>query len=247
MWMHPAATASAAPALEEKFERSYSVPDDVSLTVRNRAGTIYIYGAKSGELKIFARKRAYAQARLEAIAINVVVEGGKASIETKFPPSPEGLSLVDRSGSVEYIILAPERCRVELAEVETGELIVQDLRGAGVTARLTNGRIIARDCFCEVNLKVSAGRIDAYYNWWEAARFDFAAELGDGHLRLNLPTAAALMLEANCAQGKARLAVAGDSSGARQGKELKLQIGDSDGVDFKLRVANGNIDILKGF
>ncbi len=239
--------ALAAPPLEETFEKTYPVPANVTLTVRNTDGTIYIYGAEPDELKITARKKAYSKARLDGIEIKVSIEGATASIETVYPPGPKGLSMADRSGTVDYIILVPETCTIAQAELGDGEIILQDLRGGGAQARLTNGRVIARDCFCDVRLAVAAGGIDVYYNWWEERRFAFFAEIGHGNLRMQLPPHPTLRVDAVSPSGNVRNVFAHELERNNPTHDLKTTIGDDNGAEFILRAASGNIEIKKGY
>src|SRR3954451_22823694 len=110
--------------LTEKFEQTYPLPVDAEITVRNTDGTIYIYASEENELKIVARKKAYSRERLDAISVQVSIEGSKATIDTKFPPRPEGLGLGDRSGTVDYVIVVPQRCTLSRVELATGEILI---------------------------------------------------------------------------------------------------------------------------
>src|SRR3954469_9982264 len=113
--------------LMEKFEQTYPVPADAEITVRNTDGTIYIYASEENELKIVARTKAYSRERLDAISVQVSIQGSKATIDTKFPPRPKGLSLHDRSGTVDYVIVVPQRCTLAQVELTTGEILVEGL------------------------------------------------------------------------------------------------------------------------
>src|ERR1700712_1489215 len=86
-----------APPLSEVFEKTYPVPANAEVSVRNTDGTIYVYGSDVNELKILARKKAYSKERLDGIAIKVSIEGEKVNIDTLYPLGPKGLSVKDRS------------------------------------------------------------------------------------------------------------------------------------------------------
>ena len=149
--------ATSAP-LQEKFEKTYPLAPNATITVRNTDGTIYIYGSEVNELKIFARKKAYSKERLDGISINVSINGDQVGIDTIYPPGPKGLSLKDRSGTVDYIIIVPETSSLSQVELTNGEIIVDGLRGPAVNARLTNGIILAGNCFSAVHLNGFARR-----------------------------------------------------------------------------------------
>src|SRR3954465_6367354 len=83
-------TALLAAPLTEKIEQTYALPADAEVIVRNTDGTIYLYGAEEDELRIVARKKAYSQERLDAISVQVSIDGNKAVIDTKYPPRRAG-------------------------------------------------------------------------------------------------------------------------------------------------------------
>src|SRR6478735_1573207 len=101
--------AAGAPLLEI-VQKTFPLSPNTAISIRNTDGTIYIYGSEVPELKVYARKKAYSKERLDGIAINVSIDGDRASIDTAYPPKPDGLSLKDRSGTVDYVILVPETC-----------------------------------------------------------------------------------------------------------------------------------------
>ena len=237
----------AGPTLEEVVEQKYAVAANATLTVHNTDGAIFIYGAEPGEVKIFARKKAYSKARLDGIQIKVTQENNSIAIETLYPPRPEGLSLADRSGTVDYIMLVPETTTVARAELDNGEIILEDLRGDGANARLTNGRIILRDCFCPVRLAVDAGALDIFYNWWEASRIELSAVIAHGHLRVLVPPHADLQIDAASKDGKVTNGLAADPK--KSSPTLKTTIGHDTAAAglFQLRASSGNIRIEKGY
>jgi DUF4097 and DUF4098 domain-containing protein YvlB len=189
-------------------------------------------------MKVLMRKRAYSKARLDGIAINIAVEGDKASIDTVYPPAPKGLSVADRSGTVDFLITIPETCSVSPVEVATGEIIVEGFRGRTVNARLTNGRMMMRNCFSDIHLAVGSGGLDIFYDWWEALRFPLVAEIGNGHIRMQLPSYASLRLEAVSGNGSV---INGFAKEGEPSQTVNTIIGSGDGAEFKLRASSGNI------
>ena len=57
-------------------------------------------------MRVQAIKRAYTRERLKQIAVDVSIQPGSVSISTKLPPKPKW-ALFDRSGMVDYTIVAP--------------------------------------------------------------------------------------------------------------------------------------------
>jgi len=234
--------SARAALLEEMLDKTYPIAPNAAISVRNTDGTLFDYGSDVPELREIARKRAFTKERLDGIAIKVNVEGETVSIETTFPPAPKGPSTADRSGTVDYVIMVPERCTVSQVELETGEVIVEGLRGPKVNARLTNGRMIARNCFSDVQLKVTRGSLDIFYDWCDV-RFPLQAEIGFGHIVLLLPGAAGVHLAASSGNGDITNGFAKENE--RRSQTLNTTIGSGEVSEFKLRAGNGNIEIIK--
>ena len=94
--------------LEATFEQTYHVNPDARISIKNTDGSIRIYGADTTDVKLQAIKKAYDQDRLDKISINVTAQANSVSIDTVYPPKPK-LGLSDRSGTVDYILVVPER------------------------------------------------------------------------------------------------------------------------------------------
>lgn len=236
--------ATAKPALEELSEKVYAVPPNVSLTVRNTDGTIYIYGWDHAKIKVTARKKAYSAERLKEIAVNVKIDGDHASIDTSFPPKPQGLGVADRSGTVDYIILVPEKCSVTQTELSAGEIILEGLRGGAANARLTNGRITTRNCFAGGELTIQDGALDIYHDWWEPFTFAVRGSVARGRINVLLPLDANVRLSAKSGDGKVTNKFA-EGDEPREARELNAKIGEGTGAEFNLQATNGNITIHK--
>ncbi len=158
--------------LEELSDQTYPMPPNGSLKVKNMEGTVYIYAWLESTVRIMSRKSAYTSERLKQLSINISNTADATTIETVFPPKLEGLSLRDRSGTVDYLILVPQKASVAV-ELSTGEIIVSGMYGETVKTRLTNGRITLRNCFTDTQASATNGELDITYDWWEAMRFPF--------------------------------------------------------------------------
>src|SRR4051794_4432356 len=163
-------TAFGKQPLEGIQRGDYPVPPDVAITLRLGDGTVHIYGSGDNVIELTAIKKAYTKERLDAIKVEVTVNGDSAAIETTLAPKAQGLSVEDRSGTVDYILLVPQTCSLKSIQVETGEIIIEGIRGGGVNASLTNGRILAKNCFVPTNLTLGRGGVDVGYLWWEEGR-----------------------------------------------------------------------------
>ncbi len=237
---------TAKPPLEETFEKTYPLAPNATVSVRNTDGTIYLYGSLHDELKISARKKAYSKARLDGISIDVSINGNTAMVETVYPPTSRGLSFKDRSGTVDYIIVLPQSCTVSQVELANGEIILSGLRGRAANARLTNGILMALDCFTALHLDAEQGRIDVYYNWWEEGAVSLFANLKNGELRVALPPEPTVRIDAESVSGHITNQF-GQEHGQKSEHSLQTTIGADDGAEFQLRTEGGNIHIDRGY
>lgn len=236
----------AKPPLEESWEKTYSLGAQAEISLRNTDGTVSIYGSEVKELKLYVRKRAYSRERLQAIAIKVSVTEAKVTIETIMPPQPKGLSLRDRSGTVDYMLLVPQTATIAELGLTNGEIILSGLRGPAVHARLTNGLIWALDCFSALDLSARQGGLEILFNWWEPGAVSLRATLDEGNLHLALPPEASVHLEATSRTGQI-FNQFGAKAGPGDEHHLQTTIGPAPGAEFKLQTDSGNIKIEKAY
>src|SRR5256714_535135 len=124
-----ARTAFAVEPLEEIVEQKYDVNPDATLSVENIDGSIRVYAADKPEIRIQAIKKAYNPERLQGIVVDVKASQSGVAITTSFPPRKNALS--DRSGTVDYIIVAPQAARITDLKLTNGEVLVEGLRNGG--------------------------------------------------------------------------------------------------------------------
>ncbi|MDQ6623082.1 MAG: DUF4097 domain-containing protein [Verrucomicrobiota bacterium] len=236
--------AQAAPALEEIVRHDYPVTPRVALSMTLPDGTVHIYGSPKNEIQMTAIKKAYTQRRLDGMKINVNISGDNASIETQILPKPQGLSLADRSGTVDYTLIVPQTCTLAGLEVENGEVIVEGLRGDAVNIRLTSGRITAKNCFSPTQITLGNGAMDLLYYWWEERPFSLLAETKNGDIRFAVPKNSSLRLDASTASGWVRNQFTKDETKPDgDGRSLQWTMGDAPTGQARLRAGRGNIRI----
>jgi hypothetical protein len=187
--------------LEETFERLYTIQPASDITIQNRDGAVLVYGANTNEVQVYAKMKAYRHARLKQMAIDVSAQPNSISISTKLPPKPKW-ALFDRSGTVDYTIVVPATANVSLLRLDTGEVFVDGMRGRSVRARLGDGRMVAHNCFTDVDLALQRGNLTISYEWWEYGAFSVQANITQGKAWAFLPSEAAFHLVAETAYGK---------------------------------------------
>lgn len=238
-------TAFSKQPLVEIEQKEVAVPANVTLNVRLAEGTVHVYGADGPVIKLVAIKKAYTKERLERIKVNVKLEGDAAAIETTLPPKETGLSTADRSGTVDYILLVPQTCSIAQLEVETGEIIVEGMRGAGLNVRLTNGRMLVKNCFTATNLSLGRGGMDLGYMWWEEGSFSLNAQSAIGDLRVVLPPTANAKFDAATGDGWIKNQFAPEQSEGP--RSLQWTMGSEPAAAINLRAQSGNIRIEKAY
>src|SRR6478735_2306663 len=105
-----ATSGFAVEPLEEIVEQKFDVDADATLSVENIDGSIRVYGADKPVILIMAIKKAYTPERLQGIVVDTKATQKSVAITTTIPPRKNPLS--DRSGTVDYIIVVPQRARV---------------------------------------------------------------------------------------------------------------------------------------
>lgn len=236
-----ACSAFAREPLEDIVRADYPVSSKVAITLRVAEGTVHIYGSNEDLIKVTAIKKAYTKERLDRIKVDVAINGDRAVIETTFPPKPQGLSIADRSGTVDYILLVPQTCSLAQVEVENGEVIVEGLRGDGLNVRLTNGRILAKNCFAPTDLVLGRGGLDVGFNWWEDRAFEVKAQSTYGDLLVALPKNALARFDAATGDGWIRNSF--NKEQQNDARTLQWSKGDDPSVTITLRAQSGNIRI----
>lgn len=241
-----ATSSPAGKTLEEITEDTYELSPTGTLTIRNQDGRIYLFGSDGSELKVKVIRKAFSQERLDALKVNVSIDGDNAVIETVFPPKPEGWSTEDRSGTVEYLINVPQHCTITRAELANGEIMIDGMRGPSVNAQVGNGRIHARNCFTSARFSLERGGMEVFYGWWERRAFSLLAEIATGNVRVLIPSDANARIDATTVNGNLQSRFA--KPGENLGKAWQTTIGDdSTNGDLVLRAANGNVRVDKSY
>lgn len=231
--------------VEQTFEKSFTVNPTARLTIRNVDGAIRLYGSKTKEVKIQAIKRAYSADRLDKIIVNATGQADSVDIDTTYPPRPK-LSWSDRSGIVDYTIVLPETCIVSRLELTNGEVQIEGMRDAAVSARLVNGRMFDHNGFGKHDLFVANGGLDITFDWWERRVFSVSAKIVNGNLRAFIPGDGSFHLLAAATSGNIANDF-GDREQSAKGKVRKIDmyVGDSALPSIELQATEGNIGVTE--
>lgn len=233
----------AATVLGGEFERSYPIEATAKISIRNRGGSILVYGGPPGEIKISAVKRAYTTARLAEIAVDVSNKPAEIVIDTRYPAQSKwGLS--DRAGTVDYVITVPMSCSDLSVELGDGEILLDGIRCGVAKAKLENGRLFVNNCFGDLRVSIGQGGFDANWDWWETQESSMDAEIVNGNGYVHFPGVAAFHLLALSVNGKIATNLAAQAKVEEDGsRKIDTMIGNPSRTEVKLKATNGNLEI----
>ena len=231
--------------LEEMFEQTYKIEPTANVTIINGDGAVFVYGSNTSEMRVQAIKRAYTRERLKQIAVNVSIQPGSVSINTKFPPKPKW-ALFDRSGTVDYTVVVPATVSLTRLELGGGEVLVDGMRGQWTRARLESGRMFAHNCFGNVALTLDRGTFTLDYDWWEPGKFTIQANIRDGNAWAFLPIDIVCHLVAETRHGKVGNDFAEPAQrGAKEITKIDMLIHGGGEAAVTIRAKEGDVRIMK--
>ena len=187
--------------LQEISEKVYTVEPDANISIHNHDGAILVYASDANEVRVRSLKRAYSHERLNQIAIDVSTKPGAVSVTAKFPPQPKW-AFSDHSATVDCTITVPATASISALELNAGEVLLDSIRGRETHVRLSDGRILVRNCFTNLDLTMNRGTLSLAYDWWEHAPFSAQVKLGQGNAWVFLPIDARFHFLAHAAHGK---------------------------------------------
>lgn len=233
--------------LEEMIDQRHPIDPTGTISITNRDGSIRIYGAggDTREVRVEVIKKAYSTERLKAISVQVSAQPNSISIDTIYPPnSSAGFS--DRSGTVDYVLVVPQKIRITKMELTNGEVLIEEMRSEEARAQLGNGRLFVHNCFGNLDLNLKTGNLAIVYEWWEEAEFAIRANIENGNALAYIPSEAAFHLIAHTATGK----IANDFEEKEQRhaepiNKIDMMVGGGSKTTFQFETQDGNVKIAE--
>jgi hypothetical protein len=231
--------------LEETIEHTYPISPDADISITNLDGTIQVYGSEKPELRLQAVKKAYTPARLNGISVKISPEPNSIFIETVQSPS-KSWSFSDRSGTVDYVAVVPETCKILRVKLKNGEILVAGMQNGDVRATLGNGRVFVRNCFGDVRVSAATGALVLMYDWWNPRKFAAEARIADGNAFAVIPGDASFHVIAEAPNGK----IGNDFTEQEQRNgssvnKIDIVIGESPQAEIRMNADDGNIKIVE--
>jgi hypothetical protein len=229
-------------AAEQTVEENYEIDPEGAFSLRNAAGSVRIQGSDDAGVKIKIIKKAWNAEQLNGIAARVSAQAKAVSIETSYPPQ-KTWRFSHRSGSVDYAVTLPRTIKIARLEVGNGDVQVEGMRG-DLRADLVNGKLVARNCFGDVQLSVANGALDLFYEKWQQRPFAVDSRIIAGNARLFLPRAASFHVLAETANGNVSNHFARpEERDSRRATRVNMSIGPDPRPEITVRATHGDIEI----
>jgi len=221
-----------AAQVTERFEKAIPFTSGGTFALENVNGSVIIQAWDQPSVRIEAEKKAPDDARLREIEIEVVGEGDRVEVKTRYARSNGD------KGSVSYVIHLPADARVE-AQTVSGKLEASEIEG-GLRVSTVNGSVHIRDAGGEVEASTVNGSIEAQLGALADGRYRFSST--NGSVSLWLPASAGGELEAQTVNGSVTTDFPVTLSGKMSRKHLRARIGDG-GASFEISTVNGSINL----
>lgn len=236
----PREYAGATQLFEDTIEQKFPLESSDSFSLSAVDGTVQIYGSDTTEVKVVAVRKAFSPARLNGIGIHLEKINETVKVVTTMPLPAKPWA--DHSGTVDYVINVPQSLRRLEVMLPNGELVIDGLRGAAVSASVGNGRATLRNCFCDQSLRVATGGFDLIWDWAEDRALQIDAGINAGNARALLPSDASFHIQASAPGGKVRSDFTEIKKRERVGvSRIDEQFGSGPASTLRLTAAHGNI------
>jgi hypothetical protein len=237
-----------AEIVEELVDYEYPVNPDATLTIRNPAGAIRVYGGNVSQITITAVKRAFTADRLKQIAVEIRAAPTAVEIQTKIPPQKRSFNLEDRSGTVEYTMVVPNTIRITQLDLTSGEISIEGLRGGSVTSRINGGFLVARNSFSDMDLTIQDGRLQVIYDFWEPSSFQTKLTSQEADVRICFPPEASVKIVARTASGRILNWLGKEEIDLQEPvRALDFTVGSMPAAKFDMSSATGDIRLNKAY
>jgi hypothetical protein len=206
-------------------------------SLENTNGSVHLAAWDEPKVRIEAVKRARSERALEELKVEIVGEGDRLSVRTRYP-RPHWMG---SAGSVEYRVSVPRGARVRVSTVN-GRVEADGVLGS-VHASTVNGSVDLTGLGGSVEASAVNGSVEA-----DVARVDPSgrSELSttNGSVRLTLPREAGAEVQAHTVNGSVHCDF--DLADAHKSRrKIEGRIG-SGGARFELGTVNGSARIERG-
>ena len=222
---------------EKTVDETRPLPVNGEFSLENTNGTVKLVTWDEPRVRIEAVKRAASESALEELRVEIVGEGDRLSVRTRYP-RPRWMG---GSGKVDYRVSVPRGARVRVSTVN-GRVEVDGV-GAALSASTVNGSVDITGAGGPVEASAVNGSVDVV-----VARVDPSgrSELSttNGSVRLTLPREASADVLAHTVNGSAGCDF-DLANGSQSRRKIEGRIG-SGGARFELGTVNGSAHIDRG-
>jgi hypothetical protein len=206
-------------------------------SLENTNGSVRVASWDEARVRIEAVKHARSQRALDELQVEIVGEGDRLSVRTRYP-RPHWMG---GAGSVEYRVSVPRGARVKVSDVN-GRVEVEGVQGS-VRASTVNGSVDVTGVGGAVEASAVNGSVEV-----DVARVDPSARseisTTNGSVRLTLPRDTSADVDAHTVNG----GVGCDfelADATKSRRKIEGRIG-SGGARFELSTVNGSAHIERG-
>jgi hypothetical protein len=229
----------------EVIEKIYKVNPDASLRIDNPRGSVTIRGTDGSDAQLRAVKSASSATHLKDITVNVTAEPGDIKIKTSFLRQ-KNQPFFAGGWSVDYTLSVPRSARIARLDVDDGNVSIEGIQNADVSANVVNGRLEVRNCCGDLKVSVANGALDLIYRTCEGPYFSGDAQVLNGNARLSIERGASFRVRAETVNGKIANQL-GDTvqlNGAPQ-RKIDVSVGTSRRrPDIAIHVTSGDITVV---
>jgi hypothetical protein len=225
------------PAFQATVDESRPLAAHGEFSLENTNGSVRVTTWDEPRVRIEATKHAGSERALSELRVEIVAQGDRLSVRTRYP-RPQWMG---GAGRVDYSVRVPRTARVRVGNVN-GRVEVGGVGGA-LEASTVNGSVDVADAAGQVEASAVNGSVEV-----AVARVDPAGRnrlsTTNGSVRLTLPRDAAADVEASTVNGNT--ACDFDLAEARKSRrKIEGRIGNG-GARFELGTVNGSARIERG-
>ncbi|MFD2168253.1 DUF4097 domain-containing protein [Thalassotalea euphylliae] len=225
---------------EKVIEKTFDVQQGASFDIDNVNGAINIYKSDNDQIKVIATVSAKSESQLERIKIDMVQNGNKVDVETKYKQSSWGNN---NSGDVNYDVWLPDNMSETDVDLVNGSLKIEGVSGE-LDADLVNGSIDVSELDGDAKLNSVNGSVTARYTSLTAVK-DIEIETVNGSIKVFLPSNPDIRVDAETMHGSIKSDFSFDIEKSMfSGRSMTGTVGNGT-TSMSLESVNGGIKVFE--
>ncbi|QQS34086.1 MAG: DUF4097 family beta strand repeat protein [Acidobacteriota bacterium] len=239
----PTAVHSAVQDETVRFEQTYPISANGTVTIGNINGAITVESWDRNEVKLSYVVTADSRESLELVVIKIDSRADLFRVKTEYKKTDNepGSWKQGRRMNVEYKVMAPRGAVLRGIDTVNGEVRISNFTNQ-ITAAAVNGKVVASDLKGTAKLSTVNGEVSAEFNQLDATS-SISLETVNGRVALTLPSDTNATITADSVNGTITnefgLSI---RKGKFVGRDMRGRIGSGD-ARVKLSSVNGPLSI----